>query len=275
MSRVDAPRDPLRAAPADAPATDADAGSPLALTVLTLNTHKGFGFFGRRFVLHELRDAVRAVSADIVFLQEVLGTHERHRQRHANWPEASHYEFLADEIWPQYAYGRNAVYPHGHHGNALLSKLPILRHENRDVTVQRDERRGLLYCVLQSPHGGREIHTICVHLSLLEGQRQQQLALLCSMIDDEIPADAPLVIAGDFNDWRLRGHATLARCPGLVEAFVASRGHPARTFPARWPVVPLDRVYVRNVRVDHQQVLATRPWSHLSDHAPLVARITL
>ena len=266
--------DPLRAAAAGAPGTDAAAGDALALTVLTLNTHKGFGFFGRRFVLHELRDAVRAVSADIVFLQEVLGTHERHRQRHANWPEASHYEFLADEIWPQYAYGRNAVYPHGHHGNALLSKLPILRHENRDVTVHRDERRGLLHCVLQGPHGGGEIHTICVHLSLREGQRQQQLALLCSMVD-EIPADAPLVVAGDFNDWRLQGHATLARCAGLVEAFVASNGHPARTFPARWPVVPLDRVYVRNVRVDRQRVLATRPWSHLSDHAPLVARITL
>ena len=266
---------PPPTAASGAPAEPAAAGGALSLTVLTLNTHKGFGFFGRRFVLHELREAVRAVSADVVFLQEVLGTHDRHRQRHANWPDASHYEFLADEIWPQYAYGRNAVYPHGHHGNALLSKLPILRHENRDVTVQRDERRGLLHCVLQAPRDGREIHTICVHLSLRERQRQEQLALLCSMVDDEIPRDAPLVVAGDFNDWRLRGHATLARCAGLVEAFVAAGGLPAPTFPARWPVVPLDRVYVRNVRVDRQQVLATRPWSHLSDHAPLVARITL
>jgi len=244
-------------------------------TVATYNIHKGFSQLARRMVIHELRDKLRGLAADILFLQEVLHTHDRHATRYRDWPGRPQHEYIADAFWHEVAYGRNAVYPHGHHGNALLSKLPILRHENRDVTVQRDERRGLLYCVLQSPHGGREIHTICVHLSLLEGQRQQQLALLCSMVDAEIPADAPLVIAGDFNDWRLRGHATLARCTGLVEVFVASRGHPARTFPARWPVVPLDRVYVRNVRVDQQQVLATRPWSHLSDHAPLVARITL
>src|SRR3982750_2923245 len=97
----------------------------LKLTILTVNTHKGFGFFNRRFILHELRDAVRSVSADLVFLQEVLGLHEVHSRRHANWPDESHYEFLADEIWPQYRYGQNAVYPEGHHGNALLSKLPI------------------------------------------------------------------------------------------------------------------------------------------------------
>ena len=47
---------------------------PVPLTVLTVNTHKGFDAFGRRFVLHELRDAIRAVGADLVFLQEV---HER------------------------------------------------------------------------------------------------------------------------------------------------------------------------------------------------------
>jgi endonuclease/exonuclease/phosphatase family metal-dependent hydrolase len=247
----------------------------LALTVLTLNTHKGFGFFGRRFMLHELRDAIRSVSADIVFLQEVLGTHEKHQRRHANWPDASHYEFLADEIWPQFAYGRNAVYPAGHHGNALLSKLPIVRHENRDVTVSREERRGLLHCVLKAPGRDVEIHTICVHLGLRDRQRRRQLELLCHMIDEAIPPDAPLIIAGDFNDWRLRGHAMLERCAGLREVFVAADGRPARTFPARCPVVPLDRLYVRNVRVEGREVLAARPWSHLSDHAPLVARLAL
>lgn len=253
-----------------------DASSdPLALTILTVNTHKGFGFFNRRFMLHELRDAVRAVSADVVFLQEVLGTHDEHRKRHANWPDASHYEFLADEIWPQFAYGRNAVYPAGHHGNALLSKLPIERHENRDVTVSRAEPRGLLHCVLKAPGHASEIHTICVHLGLQESQRRQQIRLLCTMVNDEIPRDAPLVVAGDFNDWRLRGHALLGRCSGLREVFVEADGRPARTFPARWPMVALDRIYVRNVRVDSQAVLVTRPWTHLSDHAPLVARIRL
>ena len=53
----------------------------LSFRVLTVNAHKGFGFFNRRFILRELRDAVRTVSADIVFLQEVLGTHALHAKR--------------------------------------------------------------------------------------------------------------------------------------------------------------------------------------------------
>ena len=51
------------------------APSLLSLRVLTVNTHKGFAFLGRRFVLSELREAVREVGADLVFLQEVQGEH--------------------------------------------------------------------------------------------------------------------------------------------------------------------------------------------------------
>ena len=58
---------------------------------------------------------------------------------------------MADALWPQFAYGRNAVYPHGHHGNAVLSKFPILRYENRDVSISGPEKRALLHCVLDVP----------------------------------------------------------------------------------------------------------------------------
>jgi endonuclease/exonuclease/phosphatase family metal-dependent hydrolase len=47
-------------------------------TVLTVNIHKGFTALNRRFILPELREAVRSVGADMVFLQEIHGTHERH-----------------------------------------------------------------------------------------------------------------------------------------------------------------------------------------------------
>ena len=84
------------------------AASPPPLTVMTVNIHKGFTSFNRKFILPELRDAVRKVGADVVFLQEVMGTNGQHK--HGTWEEP-HYEFMADEIWPQYAYGRNMVYP--------------------------------------------------------------------------------------------------------------------------------------------------------------------
>ena len=106
-----------------------------SLNVLTINTHKGFTAFNRRFILPELRDAVRSVSADIVCLQEVMGAHEVHPLHIENWPDTTHYEFLADTMWSDYAYGRNAVYPEGHHGNAVLSRFPIEYYENRDISV--------------------------------------------------------------------------------------------------------------------------------------------
>ena len=141
------------------------------LTVLTLNVHKGFTLFNRRFILPELREAVRATGADLVFLQEVHGSHQQHAERHPTWPTAPQYEFLADSMWPQFAYGRNAVYPHGDHGNALLSKFPIRAHDNLDVTIRGNEERGLLHCQLEVP-GHEQVHAICVHLGLREEHRR-------------------------------------------------------------------------------------------------------
>jgi endonuclease/exonuclease/phosphatase family metal-dependent hydrolase len=252
-----------------------DGDAPFSFRVMTVNVHKGFSFLRRRFILHELRDAVRSVGAEVVFLQEVQGTHARHSSRVTDWPTAPQYEFLADSIWPQFAYGRNAVYPHGHHGNAVLSKFPIIHYENHDVTVRGPEARGLLHCVLRAPGRSRPIHAVCVHLGLRESHRRRQLELLCRMVCDGIPAEDPLLVAGDFNDWRRTAHPVLERCAGLHEVFVHAYGRAARTFPARWPALALDRIYVRNAQVHSPMVLPRRPWSHLSDHAPLAAEISL
>lgn len=246
-----------------------------SMKVLTVNIHKGFTFFNRKFMLHDLREAVRNVSADVVFLQEVIGTHSVHGRGHANYPATPHYEFLADSIWPQFAYGRNAVYPDGHHGNAVLSKFPILDFENRDVSIAGKERRGLLHCVLQVPGRDTRVHVICVHLGFSELHRHKQLNLLCAMVQQEIPPEASVIVAGDFNDWRGRAHAVLAQGANLHEVFVQANGQAARTFPARFPTLRLDRIYVRNAVAHAPMTLPRKPWSHLSDHAPLAADIEL
>lgn len=242
------------------------------LKVLTINVHKGFTAFNRRFILPELREAVRATQADLVFLQEVLGSHALHAKRYQDWPSTSQYEFLADSMWTEFAYGRNAVYPNGDHGNALLSKFPIVHHQNLDVSVSGPEQRGLLHCIVEVP-GRPEIHAICVHLGLRESHRRQQLELLNKLLDT-LPAEAPTIVAGDFNDWRLRADALLAE-QRMREAFAHTYGAPARSFPARLPLLCLDRIYVRNATFHEPLVLSTRPWSHLSDHAPLATEIHL
>jgi endonuclease/exonuclease/phosphatase family metal-dependent hydrolase len=242
------------------------------LRILTLNMHKGFSAFNRQFILPELREAVRSLSTELVFLQEVHGSHKQHAQHHSNWPATPQYEFLADTMWPEFSYGRNAVYPEGDHGNAILSKYPIIRFQNMDVSIGRIEQRGLLHTVLKVP-GHAEVHAICVHLGLRENHRRRQLSLLCNLVNS-LPSTAPVIIAGDFNDWRKRADVILARC-GMREAFVSEFGRPAKSFPARWPLLSLDRVYVRNASTQNPQVLAQRPWSHLSDHAPLAVEVSL
>jgi endonuclease/exonuclease/phosphatase family metal-dependent hydrolase len=245
------------------------------LKVLTLNTHKGFTALNRRFVLSELREAVRGISADLVFLQEVVGAHSKATARPPGWTDQPHYEFLADSIWGDFAYGKNAVYPAGHHGNALLSKFPILLWENHDVSIAGPEQRGLLYCKLELPGHAQALHTICVHLGLMEAHRQRQVRMMCELIAKRVPADAPLVVAGDFNDWRVRAHAPLAHGALLREAFVEMQGRAAKTFPVRFPLLRLDRIYFRNLRVMKAEVHSLHPWSHLSDHAGLSAEIQL
>jgi endonuclease/exonuclease/phosphatase family metal-dependent hydrolase len=90
-----------------------------------------------------------------------------------------------------------------------------------------------------------------------------------------VPPDAPLVVAGDFNDWRGRAHRVLEEGAALREVFVHANGAAAKTFPSRFPLLSLDRIYVRNAGVHEPVVLPRKPWSHLSDHAPLVANIDL
>lgn len=253
----------------------ATAARTFSIKVLTVNIHKGFTFFNRKFILPELREAVRSVGADVVFLQEVTGSHAKHPGKFDNYPAAPHYEFLADSIWPQYAYGRNAVYTNGDHGNAIMSKFPIVRFENHDVSISGPERRGLLHCELHIPGQKVNVHAICVHLSLTEAHRTRQMDMLCQLVHKAVPVHAPLVVAGDFNDWQHRAHHQLADGAALHEVFVQAHGHPARTFPARLPLLRLDRIYVRNAIGHAPMVLPSKPWSHLSDHAPLAAEIAL
>lgn len=247
----------------------------IPLKILTVNTHKGFTYFNRKFILPELRDAIRATAADLVFLQEVLGEHVAWSLRHkSDWPEQPQYEFLADSIWSSFAYGRNAVYPGGHHGNAVLSRYPIAKWKNHDISLNGIERRGLLYCMLEAGDDERPVHAICTHLSLREGHRQKQLDRLVALVN-QLPADEPVIVAGDFNDWLQNSQARLKDESGLHEVFNDIYGKPARTFPAFCPLLRLDRIYVRSAEGHLPVVLPNRPWSHLSDHRPLFAEVTI
>jgi len=243
-----------------------------SLRVATLNIHKGLSQFNRRMVIHELREGLRALQPDLVFLQEVQGVNERHERRFATWPLAPQHEFLAGEDW-QHAYGRNAVYDHGHHGNAILSRYPIVSAETEDVSDHRYERRGLLHCVVTVPGWRRNLHCVCVHLSLHERGRRRQLDAIAGRLEELASRDLPIIVAGDFNDWRQRATQILGERLGMTEVSIARHGRAARTFPSVLPMLRLDRIYVRGFSVVASHVHRGAPWSLLSDHLAVSAEL--
>ena len=245
--------------------------------VLTYNIHKGYCTGNRRFVLESMRDRIAETGADIVFLQEIHGTAVKSdaKRRRFSYPDQPHFEYLADSVWPHYAYGRNAIYRKGDHGNAILSRYPFVSWENIDVSVFPRTSRSILHGVIELPNTQQPLHTLCVHLGLLEQERREQLEALTDRINRHVPPNEPMIIAGDFNDWRRRAELHLHDDLKLEELFVTLRGRHARTFPVWAPVLPVDRIYYRGLQPRHCKRLGSGPWRELSDHAALSGTFSL
>jgi len=244
------------------------------LRVCSYNIHKGFCAVNIRPILSDLRHAIRTVDADLVFLQEVVG--ERlNPGRHSVGIQSSgfHYpqfEYLADGVWPHHAYGRNAIYQKGHHGNAILSKNPFLDWDNIDVSQWWFSQRGILLGRLVTG-----VYVVCVHFGLFSRERNKQLLKLLALLHSKVPEDQPLIIAGDFNDWTGSLHRKLTSDLGFNEAYSDIHGRPAKTFPSRLPVFQMDRIYYRNIQLLDAEVLSGSPWQRLSDHRAIYASFNL
>ncbi len=223
-------------------------------------------------VLHELREHLHDLNADILFLQEVQGGRLNGMRRQLDFPTQPQHEFLAEKLWPHLAYGKNAVYEHGHHGNAILSRYPITHWDNLDVSAHRFESRGLLHCEIALPGVPHSLHCICVHFGLFKWGRGLQFGALAERVRQCVPDDAPLIIAGDFNDWRDHARRLLAQELHVHEVFDANRGRLARSYPAGMPLLRMDRIYVRGLDIRHSEVHA---WRKISDHAALCATLGL
>lgn len=284
------------------------------LRVVSYNIHKGRSLSGRDS-LHDLRLGLHGLQADILFLQEVQGRNEQRVNLDAQ------HESLAAALRMNVAYGCNAVRQATDHGNALLSRFPIIDFENEDVSDHVLEQRGLLHGQLHVE--GQEVHCFVVHLGLFAGSRVRQIETMAQRIERLVPKDAPILIAGDFNDWRNELAPLFVKQLGVTEVFsqasqtagdiprirdsvrqlgqvlrgeqplsalsrdrqlrqnqltmdgVDSMRLPPKTFPSKFPMLRLDRIYQRGFAVKKAQVLRGRPWSLLSDHSPIVADLEL
>ena len=143
---------------------------PQILRVATYNIHKGVQGLGpaRRLEIHNLGLAVEQLDADIVCLQEVRKMNRKEEQYFDHWPNVPQAEYLAPEGYES-VYLTNAYTKDGEHGNALLSRWPVIGYQHEDISDHRFEQRGLLHVELDI--NGKRVHSIVVHLGLIPGSR--------------------------------------------------------------------------------------------------------
>ncbi len=260
----------------------------MKLRVATYNIHKGVDSLGLRSRINDIRLALHAIDADIVFLQEVQDRNERLSRRQADHPRGTQLDFLATSGYEFRAYGMNSIYPNGHHGNAILARHTISQFTNHDISDHRLEKRGMLHaqmCI--GPRPSDTLHLICVHFGLIKRSRLRQASFVADFVEQEIPHATPLIIAGDFNDWQRRVDSELRR---RLDVFDVAHDAPASrwlerlmtwrapllvapTFPSLAPWLTLDRIYVRGFNVLSMHVPRGRAWAQRSDHAPLIAEL--
>ncbi|MDB5857044.1 MAG: hypothetical protein JWQ76_733 [Ramlibacter sp.] len=240
-----------------------------SLRIATYNIHKGVQGIGpaRRLEIHNIGHAVEQLDADVVCLQEVRKLHRREERYFTRWPELPQAEFLCPEGYSP-VYQTNATTRHGEHGNALLSRWPIVSHGHEDMSDHRFEQRGLLHVEVQV--GRRTVHVIVLHLGLIPGSRLRQIEQMGSFIEREIPRKEPVVVAGDFNDWGAKLRPTMN---GF--GFKDFLGERAMTYPSRLPLAQLDFVYARGLKPVGIEIPRGRIWWRMSDHLPLIAEFNI
>ncbi|MBI4637391.1 MAG: endonuclease/exonuclease/phosphatase family protein [Candidatus Rokubacteria bacterium] len=228
------------------------------LVVASYNIHRGVGL-DRRHDLDRIARVLAEIAPDVVGLQEVV------RERGAyHGDQAAH---LAGRLGMKVVMGETRPHGRGTYGNALLTRLPVLRTSRFDLSWGGREPRGCLRVDLAL--GGGALHVFNCHLGLALRERRDQLELLAGFVRGPEGLEGPRVLMGDFNEWH-PGPVTR----GLRREFSSPRHGARRTHPALFPLFPLDRIYWdADLEGEAFQPHRSRLARVASDHLPVVARL--
>ncbi|HVG07512.1 MAG TPA: endonuclease/exonuclease/phosphatase family protein [Thermoanaerobaculia bacterium] len=229
--------------------------------------HRAIGV-DRRFRPERIIRVLQHYGADVVLLQEV--DEGAPRSRELNLAQ----ELAQEAGYPHFALGHNVSLRKGRYGNATLSRFPILRERNIDLSVAQSWiRRGCQHTSVQLE--GRTLEVFNLHLGLSARERQQQIELLSRSHEfGGVPEGTPMLVGGDFNDWRSLLRPTFTNGFGFrcaTDSKTGRRGAIA-TYPSFSPQGGLDRIYFRGplrlltVRRCRLQVSRVA-----SDHLPVIA----
>lgn len=236
---------------------------PFRLSLATWNVHGFVGADGRRDAERVAR-VLHSLDADVVALQEVDAGPSA---------EADAFETLGPALGFTAIPGPTLTRPDGRYGNLLLSRRPLRNVRRLDLSQPGLEPRGAIEATLEVD--GVPVRVFATHLGLARRERAVQARRLCDALD--APAGGPVeaglvVLLGDLNEWR----RPLSRTGlgGLVARFAQRSRH--RTFPARAPLLALDRVLVDRPEARlRTRVLGGRSVRSISDHLPVHAHVEL
>jgi endonuclease/exonuclease/phosphatase family metal-dependent hydrolase len=247
----------------------------MKIKIATYNIHRAIGI-DRRFKPQRIIDILNEIDADIVLLQEVDEGVPRSRELN-----------LAKEIsegcgYQYYALGHNVSLRKGYYGNATLSRFPIIRERNIDLTIGNKKRRGCQHTNIQVLSSIKQfnIDVFNLHLGLSAKERQKQAGLLFRSKEyRDLEQVMPCIVAGDFNDWRSLLRALFVEGMGFKCATDKSQllGEVAiKTFPSFAPRGGLDRVYfkgqIKFIKVCRYKKKVAKI---ASDHLPVVVELEL
>ena len=232
----------------------------IPLTVVSYNIHRGVGL-DRRLDLDRIADVIAETAPDVVGLQEVI--------REAGGKTGDQGAYLALKLGMALVMGVTRAHGTGTYGNAVLTRVPVLGSERRDLSRGAREPRGALRVDLDVK--GTPLHVFNCHLGLALSERRAQLELLGRFIRDSARLIGPRVLLGDFNEWH-RGPITRV----LRREFSSPMRRMRRTHPAMFPLFALDRIYW-DVELQGQEfhVHRSRLARVASDHLPVVGRLVV
>jgi endonuclease/exonuclease/phosphatase family metal-dependent hydrolase len=237
------------------------------LRIVTYNVHKCRGL-DRRIKPDRIAAVLRETGGDVIALQEVLSVdgqgHEQHQAR-----------YLAEALRMEYRIGENRRLHGGAYGNVTLTRLPLGKVENFDITWRGRERRGCLRSDVQLGEQSL-LHVFNIHLGTAYIERRfQGRRLVSDEILNQGELAGPRIIVGDFNEWT-HGLASRLLSSHFKSADVRYHLRSARTYPGILPLVHLDHIYYDDsLELKRLTLHRSRTALVASDHLPLVADFAL
>ena len=252
-----------------------ESGLTLRIKILTYNIHRAIGV-DRRFRPDRIVRIVTHHNPDIALLQEV--DEGVPRSRRVNLAR----ELAGAMGFPHVAVGHNVRMRKGRYGNATMSRFPIVRERNIDLTIEGRKRRGCQHTTLQLSSQTRnpaELEVFNLHLGLSAQERARQVGVLVRSAEfANTDVSHPCVVGGDFNDWRSLLHPVFTEILGFGCCTQKPSTYDVgiRTFPSFSPRGGLDRIYYRGgFEPRSTRACRLRLSKVASDHLPVIANLEL